>query len=197
MNISAKRTFDLFFSILGIILLSPLIIFGALAIKLSDFGPVFYKPQRVGRNGKLFNMFKFRTMVAGADKIGASSTKKEDSRITQIGRFFRKYKLDEIPQLFNIVKGEMSFVGPRPQIEWAVRLYTEEQKRVLTVRPGITDYASLKFHNEAEILSGSDDPDKAYMELIHPEKMRLSLEYIDKMSLITDIKIIINTLLTI
>lgn len=187
-----KRVFDLLFSSFGILLLSPILLITATAIKLFDKGPVFYKAPRVGKEGKIFRMIKFRTMSMGADK-GSSSTKSDDPRITKPGAFLRKYKLDEIPQLFNVFLGEMSLVGPRPQIKWAVDLYSEEEKKILAVRPGITDYASIKFHNEGEILKGAADPDKAYMELIHPEKMRLQLEYVRNVSIFTDLKIIIIT----
>jgi lipopolysaccharide/colanic/teichoic acid biosynthesis glycosyltransferase len=142
-------------------------------------------------------MLKFRTMVVNADKIGGSSTPDDDQRITRVGRFLRRYKLDELPQLINVVRGEMSLVGPRPQVKWAVDLYTPEERRVLTVKPGITDYASLRFPNEGEILKGSTDPDRDYMEKIHPEKMRLSLEYIELRSMRVDIGIIFQTLLAI
>lgn len=139
-------------------------------------------------------MMKFRTMVMNADKIGGSSTPDDDPRLTGIGKFLRKYKLDELPQLFNVLLGDMSFVGPRPQVQWAVDLYTPEERLVLTVPPGITDYASVRFPNEGEILKGSTDPDKDYMEKIHPEKMRLSIEYIRSRSLWVDLKVIFQTL---
>ena len=145
-------------------------------------------------NGARFKMNKFRTMVINADKIGGSSTPEDDPRITRVGRFLRRYKLDELPQLINVFKGEMSFVGPRPQVKWAVDLYTPAERLILTVRPGITDYASLRFPNEGEILKGSTDPDKDYMVKIHPEKMRLSLEYVRTRSMGLDIKIIFQTL---
>ncbi len=193
----AKRLFDLFFSILGLIVLSPLLLAIAVLIKCNSPGPVLYKGTRVGLNGGLFKMYKFRTMVVDADKIGSSSTPEDDPRITRFGRFLRTYKLDELPQLINVLKGEMSFVGPRPQVEWAVDLYTPEERLVLTVRPGITDYASLRFPNEGEILRGSSDPDKDYMEKIHPEKMRLSLAYVKSCSMLVDIKIIIQTVIAI
>ena len=136
-------------------------------------------------------------MVVNADKKGASSTADDDTRLTKIGIFLRKYKLDELPQLINILKGEMSFVGPRPQVAWAVKLYSDEEKKILNVRPGITDYASIKFSNEGEILKGSSDPDKAYMEKIHPEKMKLGLQYAQNHSLWIDIKILYKTFITI
>jgi len=189
-----KRLFDLFFSALGLIVLSPVLFFIALRIKLESPGPALYQGTRVGMHGKLFKMNKFRTMVINADKIGGSSTPEDDPRITKVGRFLRRYKLDELPQLINVFKGEMSFVGPRPQVKWAVDLYSEEERQVLTVRPGITDYASVRFPNEGEILKGSTDPDKDYMEKIHPEKMRLSLEYVRTRSMWVDLKVIAQTL---
>jgi lipopolysaccharide/colanic/teichoic acid biosynthesis glycosyltransferase len=188
-----KRIFDVFFSMLALIILSPLLLTIAAAIKLNSAGPVFYKGTRVGLNGALFKMFKFRTMVINADKVGGSSTPEDDPRITSVGRFLRRFKFDELPQLFNVFSGKMSFVGPRPQVKWAVDLYTPKEKRILAVQPGITDYASLHFPNEGEILKGSTDPDKDYMEKIHPEKMRLSLEYIGRRSMSVDIGIIFKT----
>jgi len=190
----AKRAFDLIFSSLGLFVLSPLLLTIAVWTKLDSPGPVFYKGRRVGRYGKPFSMYKFRTMVLNADKLGGSSTPDDDPRITSVGRVLRRYKLDELPQLINVFKGEMSFVGPRPQVQWAVDLYTPEQRQVLNVRPGITDYASLRFPNEGEILKGSLDPDKDYMEKIHPERMRLNLEYVNTSSFFADIAIILKTI---
>ena len=189
----AKRVFDFVCSLLALICLSPLLGFVALRIWLFDKGPVFYRAKRVGLNGQLFFMYKFRSMVLNADRIGGSSTPDDDPRITPIGKFLRKYKLDELPQLINVLKGEMSFVGPRPQVKWAVDLYTPEERQVLTVPPGITDYASVRFPNEGEILNGSTDPDKDYMEKIHPTKMRLSLEYVREQSFLVDLKVILQT----
>jgi lipopolysaccharide/colanic/teichoic acid biosynthesis glycosyltransferase len=189
-----KRPFDFILSLIGFVLLAPLFVVLCVLIKLDSDGPVFYRGVRVGRFGKPFRIFKFRTMVTDAEKVGGSSTPEDDPRVTRIGRSLRKYKLDELPQLFNVMKGEMSLVGPRPQVPWAAGLYTEEEKAVLGVRPGITDYASLQFRNEAEILRGSSDPDKAYLEKIHPEKMRLSLEYVHNQSLWLDCKILLTTL---
>ena len=162
-------------------------------IKKEDGGPAFYKGLRVGKDGKPFEMLKFRTMVVNAEKFGASSTSADDARVTDVGRLLRKYKLDELPQLINVLKGEMSFVGPRPQVPWAVELYNEDQRKLLTVRPGITDYASIKFRNEGELLKGSKDPDRDYLEKIAPEKIRLGIDYIDNMSLVTDLRIILAT----
>jgi lipopolysaccharide/colanic/teichoic acid biosynthesis glycosyltransferase len=189
-----KRLFDIIFSLIGLFVFFPFLLVLATLIKREDIGPVFYRGMRVGRHGKPFRIFKFRTMVVNADKLGASSTKDDDPRITRTGRFLRKFKLDELPQLINVLRGEMSFVGPRPQVKWAVDLYTPEQQQLLTVRPGITDYASLHFPNEGEILKGSTDPDKDYMEKIHPEKMCLSLEYVRNHSFFGDLKIIFQTI---
>ncbi|MBF0544818.1 MAG: sugar transferase [Candidatus Riflebacteria bacterium] len=190
----SKRIFDLFFSFLGLFFLSPVLMFVACRIKQFDKGPVFYRGVRVGKGGTLFRIFKFRTMVIDAEKKGPSSTSEEDLRITKIGKVLRKYKLDELPQLINVLLGEMSFVGPRPQVEWAVKLYTEEEKKLLSVNPGITDLASLKFSNEGELLRNSDDPDKFYMENIHPEKVRLSLKYVQNSSVLVDFKIVLFTI---
>lgn len=189
----AKRTFDAVAAGAGLIILSPVIAGIAIAIKKGSKGPLLYKGTRVGMNGEPFQMLKFRTMVVDADKIGGSSTPEDDPRVTPIGKMLRKYKLDELPQLINVFKGDMSFVGPRPQVQWAVDLYTPEERQILKVRPGITDEASLKFSNEAEILKGSKDPDKDYIEKIHPEKMRLSLEYVRNRSFSGDISIIART----
>jgi lipopolysaccharide/colanic/teichoic acid biosynthesis glycosyltransferase len=189
----AKRTFDAVAAAAGLIVLSPVIAGIAIAIKRGSKGPLLYKGTRVGMNGEPFHMLKFRTMVVDADKIGGSSTPEDDPRVTPIGKTLRKYKLDELPQLINVLLGDMSFVGPRPQVKWAVDLYTPEERQILKVRPGITDEASLKFSNEAEILKGSKDPDKDYIEKIHPEKMRLSLEYVRNRSFSGDLSIIART----
>src|SRR6478672_3595818 len=188
-----KRSFDAALAAVALVLVSPVLAAVAVAIKAGSKGPVFYRGRRVGLDGRTFDMLKFRTMVVNADQIGGSSTPEDDPRVTSIGKKLRRYKLDELPQLWNVLKGEMSFVGPRPQVQWAVDLYTPEERKILGVRPGITDEASLKFSNEAEILKGSADPDKAYIELIHPEKMRLSLEYVRTRSFSQDLSIIGRT----
>jgi lipopolysaccharide/colanic/teichoic acid biosynthesis glycosyltransferase len=188
-----KRSIDLVAASVVLIVTSPILAVFAYRIKHFDGGPVLYAGRRVGKGGKTFNMYKFRTMVLNADKIGGSSTPDDDPRITPVGKFLRRYKLDELPQLLNVVKGDMSLVGPRPQVQWAVDLYTPEQREVLAVLPGITDYASVRFPNEGEILKGSIDPDRDYMEKIHPEKMRLSLEYVRNRSLLTDLKVLAQT----
>jgi len=189
-----KRIFDLFFSHLALLIFLPFFMVIALIIKLHDFGPVFYKAPRVGLNGKLFKMYKFRTMVVNADQIGGSSTTSSDSRITGIGRFLRKYKLDELPQLINVFIGNMSIVGPRPEVKHFTDLFTEEEKAILSVKPGITDFASVWNSDEGTILEGAEDPDKAYMELIWPEKKRLQLKYVREHSFWVDIKIVFLTL---
>ena len=191
-----KRLFDFIFSLIGMIILLPFFVVVGLLIKLDSKGPVFYRGVRVGRFGKPFRIYKFRTMVQDADKLGGSSTPEDDPRLTQTGKFLRKYKLDESPQLLNVLKGEMSFVGPRPQVPEDVALYTEQEKALLSVRPGITDYASIRFHNEGEILKDSPDPNKAYVEKIRPEKINLGLQYVQTHSLWVDIKIIFLTFKT-
>jgi len=185
-----KRTFDIFSSLCGLLLISPVLAVIAVWIKLDSRGPVFYRGLRVGRYGRPFRILKFRTMVVDAEKLGASSTKEDDPRITRSGAFLRRFKFDELPQLWNVLVGEMSLVGPRPQVQWAVDLYSNEEKRLLNVRPGITDYASLKFRNEGEILKGADDPDEAYLRLIAPEKIRLGLWYVEHRSLWIDLRIL-------
>jgi len=188
-----KRAIDLLISGVGLIVLSPVLFALALWIKLDSAGPVFHRGLRVGRDETRFRMFKFRSMVENAHLIGGTSTPEDDPRITRAGKFLRKYKLDELPQLLNVFRGEMGLVGPRPQVPWAVDLYTPEEKTILRMRPGITDYASLRFRDEGEILRGSTDPDKDYMEKIHPEKMRLSLEYARTHSVWLDCKILAST----
>jgi len=189
-----KRTFDLVLSVFGLVLLAPVLVAVAVMIKVESAGPVFYRGLRMGWRGKSFRIFKFRTMVEDAEKVGGASTPEDDPRVTRVGRFLRRYKLDELPQILNVITGEMSLVGPRPQVPWAVELYTQEERDVLSARPGITDYASVRFRDEGEILRGSANPDKDYFEKIHPEKMRLSLEYVRKQSLWLDCQILWKTL---
>jgi lipopolysaccharide/colanic/teichoic acid biosynthesis glycosyltransferase len=169
----------------------------ALWIKLDSKGPVFYRGKRVGRGGKQFHILKFRSMVVDAERIGASSTSDDDPRITRPGKFIRRCKLDELPQLINVFLGEMSMVGPRPQVQWAVDLYTDVERSLLGVRPGITDYSSLVYRNEGEILRGSTDPDKDYLEKIAPGKIQLGLLYVRTHNLWIDVKIILATALAI
>jgi len=189
-----KRLFDLAVSLLGLVFLSPVLVFLSIAIKFDSPGPVFYRGVRAGRYGRPFRIFKFRTMAANAERLGDSSTPDDDPRVTRVGKILRKYKLDELPQVINVLRGEMSLVGPRPQVPWVVQLYSQEQREILRVRPGITDYASLRFVNEGEILRGSSSPDNDYLQKIHPEKMQLSLEYVRNESLWLDCKLLIKTL---
>jgi lipopolysaccharide/colanic/teichoic acid biosynthesis glycosyltransferase len=192
-----KRIFDIFFSGFFILFVWPFYVIVAIIIKAGDGGPVFYKAPRVGKNGVIFRMYKFRTMVVNADKIGAASTTTSDPRITRIGHFLRKYKLDEMPQLFNVFLGQMSIVGPRPDLKSFTDMFTEEEKVILSVKPGITDWASVWNSDEGKILEGAEDPDKAYMELIWPEKKRLQIKYVREQSFGRDLKIIFLTLLAI
>lgn len=190
-----KCFFDAIFSLLGLLFLLPLFIYIGTRIKLDSEGPILYGSTRVGRQGKLVSIYKFRTMYANADKISSSpSAGDDDPRITKFGRTLRRYKLNELPQLINVLKGDMSFVGPRPEVPQYVELFTEEEKAILSVRPGITDYASIKFHNEGEILKGSPDPDRTYEEEIRPEKLRLQLRYVRERSMWVDFKILFKTL---
>ena len=189
-----KRLFDIAAATAGLASLSPVLLWSAWHIKSDDGGPVFYRGERVGLRGKPFRIFKFRTMVVDAEKLGASSTSDDDIRITRIGNFLRKYKLDELPQLINVLVGDMSLVGPRPQVKWAVDLYSEEEKVILNLRPGITDDASLLFSNEGEILKGSKNPDQEYLKKIHPIKTNLAMKYVQNHSLLVDIKIILKTI---
>jgi len=164
-------------------------------VKLDSKGPVFYKGLRIGRWGKPFWIYKFRTMVPGADKIGGPSTAADDPRLTKVGKFLRKYQLDELPQLINVLKGEMSFVGPRPEVPQYIELLSKEEKeKILSVRPGMTDYASLWNFHEGEILKGSPDPEKVYLEKIRPKKIKLQLKYIEDQSFWLDIKLILKTI---
>lgn len=192
-----KRLFDLAVSVVFLALISPILLAIGIWIKFDSSGPVLYQGARVGKDGVIFKMYKFRTMVTNADKIGGSSTPDDDPRVTRVGKFLRAYKLDELPQFLNVLKGEMSLVGPRPQVQWAVDLYTPEERQLLTVRPGITDYASIHFPNEGEILKGSKDPDRDYMEKIHPKKMMLSQEYVRDRSFLVDISVMFKTLIAI
>ncbi len=189
-----KRLFDIIFSFIGLVVLFPFFIFIAILIKLDSKGPVFYRGIRVGRFGKPFKIFKFRTLVANAERIGGPSTANDDPRITKVGRIIRKHKLDELPQLINVLVGNMSLVGPRPEVPFYVNMFTEEEKAILSVRPGITDWASLWNPDEGKTLAGSSDPEKAYQEKIRPEKIRLQLKYVREHSFATDLKILLQTL---
>jgi len=178
-------------------LISPVLVTLAIMIKKEDRGPVSYRGVRVGRFGKLFRIFKFRTMVVNAEKLGGPSTADDDPRITKVGNFIRKFKLDELPQLINVLKGEMSIVGPRPEVQMYVDMFTEGERAILSVRPGITDWASIWNPDEGGILAGSLDPEKTYMEKIRPEKIRLQLKYVRERSFWVDLKIILRTLMAV
>lgn len=188
-----KRLFDIVASAIGLLLLSPLFLILAVWIKCDSRGPVFYKQKRVGRGNKDFDLYKFRSMRVGADKLGLITVGGRDPRITRSGYFIRKYKLDEFPQLINVLKGDMSIVGPRPEVRKYVDLYTPEQQEVLRVRPGITDPASIRYRNENELLAQVEDPERYYREVIMPDKLRLNLEYVHTMSFWNDIRFIFST----
>lgn len=188
-----KRIFDIVSSLFGLIVLSPFMLIIAILIKIDSKGPIFFKQVRVTKNGREFKIFKYRTMRVGSDKYSQITVGK-DSRITKVGDFLRKYKLDEIPQLINVLLGDMSLVGPRPEVPKYVALYTEEQREILKVRAGITDYASIEFSNENDILANETDPEKAYIEKIMPRKIELNKKYLSEISVITDIKIILLTI---
>jgi len=192
-----KRMFDMILSFIGLLTLSPLFLIIAILIKLNDRGPVFYRGVRIGQYGKPFRIFKFRTMIVDAEKLGGASTPDDDPRITRVGRSLRRYKLDELPQIINVLKGEMSIVGPRPEVQHYVNMFTEEERAILTVRPGITDWASIWDSDEGAILAGSPDPEKTYMEKIRPQKIQLQLKYVKEKSFLIDLRIIFQTLINI
>ena len=191
------RFFDFILGLVGLVVLAPIFIMLAIWIKIDSKGPVFYKQVRVGQNGINFGLFKFRSMVVDADKKGLITVGGRDPRITRSGYFIRKYKLDELPQLINVLVGDMSLVGPRPEVRKYVNLYTDEQQKVLSVKPGITDYASIEYMDENEILGKSSDPEKTYIEEIMPEKIKYNMKYINNKSLFEYFKIILLTVLKI
>ena len=191
------RFFDFILSLVGLVVLAPIFIVLAIWIKIDSKGPVFYKQVRVGKNSIDFELFKFRSMVVGADKKGLITVGGRDPRITHSGYFIRKYKLDELPQLINVLVGDMSLVGPRPEVRKYVNLYTDEQQKVLSVKPGITDYASIEYMDENEILGKSSDPEKTYIEDIMPEKIKYNMKYINNKNLFEYFKIIFLTVLKI
>ena len=192
-----KRFFDIFFSGIGLLILSPLFLLVAIWVKCDSQGPVFYRQIRVGRFGKDFKLFKFRSMRVGSDKKGLITVGGHDPRITRSGYFIRKYKLDELPQLINVFIGDMSLVGPRPEVRRYVDLYTPEQLHVLDVRPGITDLASIRYRNENELLGSVDNPDRYYIEVIMQDKLRINLDYVAHHSCLGDLKIIFQTFVAI
>ncbi len=189
-----KRIFDIVFSLLGLVVLSPFFVVLTILIKAESKGNIFYLQTRVGKNNKDFKIFKFRSMYQDADKNGLLTIGEKDSRVTRVGYYIRKYKLDEFAQLINVLKGEMSIVGPRPEVRKYVEMYNADQKRILLVKPGITDYASIEFSNENEILEQSQDPEKKYIEEIMPYKLNLGMKYINHNNTLIDFKIIFLTL---
>ena len=189
-----KRLFDILFSLTGIIILIPFFCVFAILIIVDSGFPVFYSQTRVGMNGVDFSLMKFRTMKKDADKKGLLTVGEKDSRITSFGYFLRKYKLDELPQLFNVLIGDMSLVGPRPEVRKYVDMYSDEQKKVLSAIPGITDYASIEYSNENELISRSENPEEFYINEIMPTKLKLNLKYIAEQSFFTDLKIILTTI---
>ncbi|MFO8129948.1 MAG: sugar transferase [Bacteroidales bacterium] len=189
-----RRLFDIMLSLLALAILLPAFLAISLVISLSSPGGVFYRQKRVGKHNKDFSLLKFRTMKRDSDKKGLLTIGRQDPRVTATGRWLRKHKLDELPQLINILAGDMSFVGPRPEVRKYVEMYTGEQKEVLTVRPGLTDLASIQYINENELLAESKDPEKTYIEKIMPDKLKLNLEYIRNRNALTDLRIILITL---
>ena len=189
-----KRIFDICAATMGLAFCAPIFFMIAWLIKREDGGPIFYPGVRTGRLGRPFKMFKFRTMVVNADQIGGASTADDDPRITTVVGKLRKYKLDELPQMLNVLKGDMSIVGPRPEVPYYTDKFDTNQRRILDVRPGITDWATLWNPDEGALLKGADDPDKAYEELIQPTKLKLQLKYVQERSFGSDLKIIVKTL---
>jgi lipopolysaccharide/colanic/teichoic acid biosynthesis glycosyltransferase len=196
MYLPSKRLIDVVGALAGLVLASPFVVAAALAVRLSSPGPVIFQQQRLGRFGRPFVMYKFRTMRHAPKPTESSSlvTAGGDTRITSVGRFLRRYKLDELPQLVNVLKGDMSLVGPRPEVEKYARYYPAEYERILSVRPGITDLATLAFRNEEQILARSDEPERAYIAEVLPAKIRLYFRYLEEQSLRTDLSIILRTL---
>jgi len=192
-----KRAMDIVISGCALAVIWPILLLIALAIKIDDPGPVFYRQVRVGRNGKEFRIFKFRTMIVDADKKGLAITVGRDNRITRMGRLLRKTKLDELAQLINVFTGEMSFVGPRPEVPKYVNMYTPYQRQVLLVRPGITDYASIAYRNENDMLEGAEDPEKMYIDVIMPAKIELNMKYLHEISPLADIRLILSTIVAV
>lgn len=189
-----KRVFDIAASLVGMLLLSPFIVIIILWIKLSSKGPLFYVQKRVGKNFVEFPLYKFRSMVVDADKNGPSVTSGDDPRITSIGKILRRTKIDELPQLLNVLKGDMSLVGPRPEVRKFVEAAHKEYEKVLSVQPGITDNAAIAFRDEEDIMKQYEDKERAYIEIILPQKIKLYNDYIENISFITDIKLILQTL---
>ena len=197
LQLMLKRAMDIAISGCALLVIWPVLLLIALAIKIDDPGPVFYRQVRVGKNGKEFRIYKFRTMIVDADKKGLAITVGRDNRITRMGRLLRKTKLDELAQLINVFTGEMSFVGPRPEVPKYVNMYTPYQRQVLLVRPGITDYASIAYRNENDLLADAEDPERMYIEKIMPDKIELNMKYLREISPLADIRLIFSTIIAV
>ena len=191
------RLLDIVLSLLGLLFLLPIFVILAVWIKFDSQGSIFFRQIRVGKDGRDFRIYKFRTMIVNAEKMGIITIGERDPRITNSGYFLRKYKLDELPQLINVLKGEMSFVGPRPEVRKYVEMYNQEQLKILTVKPGITDYASIEYINEDEILGKSLDPERTYIEEIMPQKIKYNMKYINNKTVIEYFKIVFLTIIKI
>ncbi|RJO60412.1 sugar transferase [candidate division WS5 bacterium] len=190
-----KRIFDIFFSFIGLVILSPLFLLVSVFVKLDSKGPVFFRQERVGKDFKEFRIYKFRSMVNESGNEGTKVTVRGDKRVTRFGKLLRRYKIDELPQLINVLKGEMSFVGPRPEVRKYVEMFRTEYKRLLSVRPGITDPASITYSNEESVLASSNNWEEGYLKQVLPEKIKLSLQYIEKRkSILDDLTLIVKTL---
>jgi len=191
----AKRWFDILCSLIGLLLLAPILLAIAIIIKLDSKGPILFIQGRVGKNNKDFHIYKFRTMKLQSESKGLLTLGNHDSRITKVGYFLRRYKIDEFPQLFNILKGDMSFVGPRPELRYYVNFYNEDDLKIFAVRPGITGLASLKYRNEVELLKAADDPENFFIKTIIPDKLKYNKEYIKKRNFFFDLKLIFITII--
>jgi len=189
-----KRVFDIFFSLIGLLISLPLFAVVGILIKIDSTGPVFFRQERIGRNFERFAIFKFRTMVLDAEKKGLSITSNTDKRVTRVGKILRKLKMDELPQLINVLRGDMSLVGPRPEVERYVELYKKDYREILKVRPGITDVSSILYRDEEGVLGDQADPESYYVRVVLPQKIKLSQEYLKKSSFSHDVKLILKTL---
>lgn len=197
LQLALKRAMDIVISGGALVVIWPVLLLIALAIKIDDPGPVFYRQVRVGKDGREFRIYKFRTMIVDADKKGLQITVGRDNRITRMGRLLRKTKLDELAQLINVLVGDMSFVGPRPEVPRYVNMYTPYQRQVLLVRPGITDYASIAYRNENDMLEKAEDPERMYIDVIMPDKIELNMKYLREISPLADIRLILSTIVAV
>jgi lipopolysaccharide/colanic/teichoic acid biosynthesis glycosyltransferase len=197
LDAAMKRGLDVFVTSCAIVLLAPALLLIAVVIRIDSPGPVLYRGRRVGAGGRHFAMLKFRTMVVGADRLGGPSTANGDPRVTRVGRILRKYKADELPQLINVLTGDMSLVGPRPEVPQYVAMFTQQELQILEVKPGITDLATLWNSDEGAVLAGADDPERMYLEVIRPRKIQLQLEYVRSRSFASDLRILWQTLMVV